>query len=192
MSDYSGKFVLRIPPQLHGQLKKLSQQKGVSLNQTCSDLIQKGLHFQRENLLPSDRLEKIHNKLTHKYRDDYLGLVLFGSIVKQNMFEFSDIDLLVVLHTQTKLTRSHYRYWDQNIDDEETPIINPHFVHLPRENKSLGSLWLEVAHSHILFWQRTPQVSKTLNRIKNLILDGHVRRKSTHGQPYWVWENSYA
>lgn len=186
----SGKFVLRLTPELHGQLKRRAQQRGVSLNTLCAGFIEFGLSHSRQNL-PLKRLQRICDKVK-KTLPHVMGILVFGSIVTKLQFESSDIDLLVIMDQKATLNRGLYHLWDSNIDDVKSPPINPHFTHLPDLKKRCSSLWLEVAQTHEVLWQKNQKLQKVIDQIKRWIAMGMVEPKTSHGQRYWVWKQQNA
>ena len=65
--------------------------------------------------------------------------------------------------------------------------VNPHFVHLPRDPLSCGSLWFEAALDGIVLFERDLAVTRFLQEdVRRAVADGLIVRKSSHGHPYWV------
>ena len=183
---YSGKFVLRLNPKKHKELAGLAVKKGVSLNALCASLIDAGMERYLGNAQMT-RLDEFVLKIRKTWESQICGVVLFGSQVTGEAFDTSDVDLLVVLESSQKLNRDLYTQWDAQIDDNKKPVINPHFVLLPSDVSSCGSLWLEVSQKHKVLWEKNGKVSQVLEKISDMIFEGKVERKLTHGQPYWVW-----
>ena len=170
----SGKFVLRIPSELHEKLKKEAAISGQSLNSVVVEKIEKATHIRP--LRPW--LAKIINTWNP------LAVVLFGSTVRGEAVESSDVDLLIVMDSGVKLQRELYRNWDNLLRDE--PSLSPQFVHLPRELDEAGSLWLEAALDGEILFCRDAKVRTAIFDLKTRIAEGRFVRRWTYGSPYWV------
>ncbi|PIR17768.1 MAG: hypothetical protein COV46_02910 [Deltaproteobacteria bacterium CG11_big_fil_rev_8_21_14_0_20_49_13] len=183
MKEFSGKFVLRIPLELHKKLANMSISKRVSLNQLCVLLLNRGL-----GVLEGDsyqEFEPVVKKLKEKFKDKLSGVVLFGSKATGEATESSDIDLLVILDGSVEIDRSLYSWWDDNViwSDRE---LNPHFVSQPKDISEVSGLWFEVSISGKIIYQRGMIVDSIFAEIKKFIADGLVRRYISNGHPYWV------
>lgn len=180
----SGRFVLRLEPQLHLQLKRLSRARGLSLNQLCCDLIQRGV----DSL--TDAIEdKLVARIRKRWSDQLEALILFGSQARHTQTPESDVDLLLVMSEVTAIERKLYFEWDEMLESfglDQARKISPQFSQLPRSSKSMGSLWLEVALDGKLIWERDKKVSQRLQQARESIARGDFVRRLTHGQAYWV------
>jgi len=181
-SELSGNFVLRIPPQLHGALKKKAAQAGLSLNEYCRRALQGALtESTAGQALPHENawLARIGRLLG----EGLLGVVLFGSTARGRRREGSDTDLLIVVDSSLPLSRKLYSGWDEM---EAEPCLSPHYVHLPRDAEQAGSLWLEAAVDGLLLLDKTGAVNRFLRRLREEMASGRLIRKSAYGHPYWV------
>ena len=181
-SKNSGKFVLRIPPELHQKLKATAQTMDQSLNQTCVQLIRAGMESSSESLT----IQKNISSLIETYSPfGLLGMVLFGSVARGTSTASSDIDLLLVLDSKTPITRSLYRLWDHE-------KIALHFVHVPEltPEKNISGFWLEIALDGKVIWEKEFSAESSLvnliAKIKTEIFSGQYQRKQAHGHPYWL------
>lgn len=174
----SGKFVLRISPEMHALLKCEAEENNLSLNQ----LINKKL-FENK----SEKYESILKLFKH----NLLGIVLFGSYVRGEPRKSSDIDLLIVLAKEIEIKRSLYHLWDDKIEHKMGSIYSPQFTHLPKDYNSISSLWLEVGLEGEIAYDPLGVIKKEIFKIKSEISSGKYRRKLTHGHPYWIKKESY-
>jgi hypothetical protein len=176
----SGRFVLRIDPDLHAFLREAAGTAGVSLNEFCS----------RSLLLPpSDLPEGILEALRRAIRllgEDLLAAVAFGSWARGELVEESDIDLLLVLRSEVDLRRSLYRAWDRSPLTWSGHSIEPHFVHLPDEGARITGFWAEVVLDGIVLFDRDLALSRRLAEFRRRIASGALVRRWTGGHPYWV------
>jgi predicted nucleotidyltransferase len=168
----SGKFVLRLDPQLHQVIKEEAKKTGESLNSFCLKKI-----VQPQASTYSLLLQKI----TSSFHP--VGIVLFGSVARGEATEKSDIDLLIVLPPSVPITRELYARWEQlKVSDKYAP----QFVQLPKEDHSIGSIWLETSLDGEILYDRDQFLKKTLINIRSQIAQGHYLRKISHGHGYWV------
>jgi predicted nucleotidyltransferase len=118
--------------------------------------------------------------------------VLFGSMAKGIETDTSDCDLLLVLSSDSSISRSLYKKWDEEVLDKITLTmskgreISPHFVRFTNNFEDIHSLWLEVAISGIVLWSHDLETELLLQKIRLAIANGRFVRKTTHGQPYWI------
>ncbi len=179
----SGKFILRVEPELHQSLARRAQANGLSLNELCVQFLSQGVNGLSDSVINEELLRQI----IAVYQP--LGLqsvVLFGSSARGTQTESSDVDLLLVMHASTSIKRELYRHWDHE-------KINLHFVHTVSDLSRPSSLWLEVAlDGKILYQDQQKLTSNALKQIRQKILRGDFIRKESHGHPYWVQEQSHS
>ncbi|KYG64706.1 hypothetical protein AZI86_10875 [Bdellovibrio bacteriovorus] len=174
----SGKFVLRLEPGLHQALKEEASRNGESLNQLCNRKLKS---FKALDLdLPLEEIIKVFSPQ---------GVVLFGSQVRGQATEKSDIDILVVLGPQVKMDREFYRRWDQLGVGEK---YSPQFVALPKPGEPVGSLWLENAIEGEILYDLNGNVKKVFRDIRGDIAKGLYIKKMSHGQGYWIRQGENA
>jgi len=176
----SGRFVVRIDPELHGTLREEARSAGLSLNELCA----------RRLSLPQapapEPLLRAVGRAREVVGDALVGVVVFGSWAGGEMGEASDVDLLVVVGEEIRLGRGLYRTWD------EVPVIwcghpvEPHFVHLPGASDPLSGFWAEMAVDGVVLFEVDMQVSRRLADFRKEIAAGRVSRRLIHGQTYWV------
>lgn len=174
----SGKFVLRIHPDLHARLKKEAEGRRISLNQAILSHIDE----QAANETQFPYLRSILNR----YKTGLLGVILFGSQARGDALPSSDIDLLLVMSSTIPIQRNLYQEWQNHFDTKEFHLLSPQFVHVPKDLGELSSLWLEVALEGDILYDPRNQLRKTIREIRNRIAAGQYIRKSTHGHSYWV------
>lgn len=174
----SGKFVLRIDPNLHEFFKKEAQKHQVSLNQLLVNKLTSTSNETNE--------KKIIKDITSLWNSELIGIVLFGSTVRGEQKASSDIDLLIVLEDTTKILRPLYKKWDQSFSSPEYNAYSPQFVHLPKKITSPSSIWLEVALEGEILYDTNDRIRQSIYRIKSKIASGKFIRKLSHGHPYWV------
>lgn len=183
MAEHSGRFVLRIPPELHARLAHLARETGRSLNEYCRKAI--------EHYTDSGARGATHSGSGGRWVDvaralvgDHLeSVLLFGSQARGEATSSSDTDLLIVISQDVVLSRELYHRWDDLALD---PPVNPHFVHLPDGVLEAGSIWYEVALDGIMLYERDRRTSAFLQSVRQAIADGRLRRLYAHGHPYWV------
>lgn len=179
-STPSGRFVLRIPPELHASLRRAALDAGLSLNEYCTrKLASPG----GEVAMPGGAIVA---RAVEEFQKDLVGVLLFGSWARGEAGETSDIDLLVVVDHSLPIIRSLYRKWDENPSTWEGRRIEVHLVHLPLPGTSPTGLWAEAALDGIVLFDRDLALSRSLMQLRREIAMGALRREVAHGQPYWV------
>jgi hypothetical protein len=178
----SGRFVLRIEPGLHSLLRRAAREEGLSLNDYCA----------RKLAAPAGGLTAVRGlgaaveRAARILGEDLVGVAAFGSWARGEAADGSDVDLLIVTDDRVPLGRKLYRLWDQ------APIllggrpVEPQFVHLPGEGRTVAGIWAEVAVDGVVLFERGLRLSTRLVPIRRDIVAGRIRRRVTHGQPYWV------
>lgn len=176
----SGKFVLRVDPKLHKELKEEAQEQGESLNALCV-----------KRLLGS-RKESRWCDIVEVIKDEFrpTGIVLFGSVARGDATEKSDIDLLIVLEDAESIDRDKYKRWDKVVSFNRP--YSPQFVHLPRASEPIGSIWLETSIDGEVLYDPSGTLEKTFRNIRLKIAEGLYQRKESHGHAYWVRQGDNA
>lgn len=190
--NYSGKFVLRVPGNLHKRLVNIAKNSGKSLNQTCIDLLNLGLTGPTGESGLITTLGGVSQKVRDHFGSTLHGIILFGSYARNEATESSDIDLLIVLGRGVVIERTLYVWWDDNIKWTGEGVVNPHFVNLPDKPEGAGGLWLEVATNGKIIYQNGSLFNKLFLGLRECINSGQVRKHISNGHPYWVWrKDSY-
>ena len=182
---HSGRFVLRIPPELHGALKAAAAGAGVSLNSYCRSILTAAVRGGGDGGMITAALLAA---LTGEFGEALVGLVVFGSRVRNEHTAMSDIDLLIAVGESVAVSRELYTRWDTAVDavDAGAGVVSPHFAHLPSDDAALGSLWLEAALHGVVVLDPTGVVARTVARVRDRIAAGEVQRRAAYGHPYWV------
>jgi predicted nucleotidyltransferase len=160
------------------RLKRQAELSNTSINALCSEFLQRALS-------PKFQSNAWAEKLQAHYGDKLLGLALFGSVARGTERESSDIDLLIVLSDARPIESKLYREWDDAFDDKIFKNVSPHFVHIAKDSRNVGSLWLEVAIEGKVLFDPQSIVETHLRGIRSLIAEGHFSRSVFQGVPYW-------
>lgn len=185
---HSGKFVLRIPENVHRGLRAEAVRRSTSLNTLCIELLVAGLtnpECRKADIVPKRKI--IVRELQKKFGNNLIGFLIFGSQVRSEANTASDIDLMIIVEDTIPLDRSLYRWWDETLAPNLPRTHNPQFVCLPSTPREAGGLWFEVAMGHEILWERDRDVSRFIGDLKEFVASGAIRRYITQGQPYWVW-----
>jgi len=180
--DLSGRFVLRIDPGLHAALRGSAAAMGVSLNEYCA----RKLAAPVGDLTPGGPGGDAVRHAASILGESLAGVVAFGSWVRGEMHEDSDIDLLMVVDDGVRLRRELYHRWDEAPVHWQGHRVEPHFVHLPAPDRTVVGLWAELAVDGIVLYTRDLRLPTALGRVRRDIADGRIVRRTVHGQPYWV------
>ncbi|MBN2552763.1 MAG: toxin-antitoxin system HicB family antitoxin [Spirochaetales bacterium] len=180
----SGKFVLRLPPELHLSLKNLAARKGISLNELCLRAVKSYITgIRADTSSGGSKDQRWFRVLEEQLGNSLLGVILFGSVARGENRGSSDVDLLIVVSSDLPLNRRLYAMWDEKLSEEPH---SPHFVHLAETVSRAGSLWYEAAVDGIVLHETDGKISRFLSRIRRLIASGKLERKIAYGHPYWV------
>jgi len=193
MNAVSGKFVVRIPPELHWRLKDAARRQGSSLNQVCVARLQGAAReFSSASDTPASLISRsLIAGAIERWGADLAGLLLFGSAVRGEATRESDIDLLLVLKPTVRISRGLYLEWDVLAETFEPcdRRVSPQCVVLPEDVDAAGGLWYEVALEGVVLWERDLAVSALLRRLREGMARGELRRAMIHGNPYWTRVN---
>ena len=178
----SGRFVVRISPTLHAELRVAASTLGMSLNEHCAALLSTsgGVGF------AAPIVQRIIAKAKATLGDRLAGVVLFGSWARDDVATDSDIDVLLVARAGIPIVRSLYQKWDNEPLAWESHAVEPHIVALPETAEVTSGLWAEVALDGIVIHDPHLMVSRMLANVRRRILDAQLVRKSSGGQAYWV------
>jgi len=179
----SGRFNLRIEPELHASLREAARTADTSLNEFCA----------RKLASPGGPMDPAAGAIVYRATsvlgDSLVGVVAFGSWARGDDSPASDLDVLMVADGRITITRELYRRWDDgpglSWDGHE---VTPHFVHLPSESEGVSGLWAEVALDGLVLFERELAVSRYLADVRRRILHGELSYRGAGGQPYWVHE----
>ena len=181
-SAASGKFVLRLDPQLHGLLREDARAAGVSLNDWCSRTLA------APGAAALDAAYGVVQALRSGLRGDLVGVIVYGSFARGELATRSDIDVLVVLAKGTPITRALYRQWEGVLPAWNGREIDLHFVQLPEPVAPVSGSWAEAAICGIVLFEKDLCVSRRLIGIREHIAAGGLTRRISQGQPYWIHE----
>ncbi|MCU0303044.1 MAG: toxin-antitoxin system HicB family antitoxin [Thermoanaerobaculales bacterium] len=183
-SGCSGRFLLRIDPGLHEALRRAATAAGVSLNEYCA----RKLAAPIGELMAFDLGAAAVRRAAAVAGPSLVGVVAFGSWARHELHDGSDIDLLVVVDPSLALARDLYARWDEEPLVADRHRLEPHFVHLPSTVPEGSGLWAEAAIDGVVLFARDLELASVLAAVRRRIAEGRVRRKTAHGQPYWVME----
>lgn len=177
----SGRFVLRLPPALHGALQAAARAAGLSLNE---DRVRR-LASAGPGLAGGDAAASLVTRAAALAGDGLVAVIVYGSWARGEAAPTSDVDVLVVVEPRVALTRALYRAWDERPVTWQGRAVDPHFAHPPDERAGTG-LWAEIAIDGVVLFERGVQVSRHLARVRRAIAGGAIVRRLAHGQPYWT------
>jgi predicted nucleotidyltransferase len=176
----SGRFVLRLPPPLHAALRDAAKRAGLSLNEYCVRALS------APGADPAGPGSAVAARAVAVFGPDLLGVLLYGSWVRDEATPASDIDALVVLDGARPITRALYHEWDDTRLEYDGHPIEVHFVRMPSDDDEPGTVWLEAALDGVLAFDRDGRIARYLGRVRREIAAGTRVRRRAHGQPYWT------
>lgn len=180
MLTASGRFLLRLDPELHEALRTSADAEGVSLNTYCARRLAAPPGIASGELAPAVA------RATQQFGVDLVAVVAYGSWARGEAGPDSDLDLLIVLKPGVAITRSLYREWDEAPLTAYCLSVEPSMVGLPSPELPVTGLWAEVAVDGIVLFDPDLIVSRHLAAVRRRIASGEIIRRSGAGQPYWV------
>ncbi|MEO8677824.1 MAG: nucleotidyltransferase domain-containing protein [Vicinamibacterales bacterium] len=172
---------MRLPADLHRTLVKAAADLNLSFNEFCV----------RRLRAPSDAhgLSVVRSLVVSRARaafaDRLLGVLVLGSWARGEAAATSDIDVLIVIDTETALTRDLYRAWDLDPLIFEGRGIDAHFAHPSAPGAAPTAVWCEAAVDGVVWYDRDGAIAIRLGEVRRAIAERRVVRAFAHGQPYW-------
>ncbi len=163
-------------------LRRAAAESRLSLNDYCARKLAAPLG----NLAAVADASRTVSRSAELFGDHLIGVAAFGSWVRREAVEGSDIDVLVVVDQDVAITRGLYRMWDEEPIRWEGRPTEPHFVQLPPPGTIAAGLWAEVALDALVLFERGLALSAHLARVRRDIVAGRIVRRTVHGQPYWM------
>ncbi len=177
----SGRFNLRIEPELHASLRAAARSANTSLNEYCAR------RLAAPGAPPDPDQAAVVRRATGVLDDALLGVVAFGSWARGDETASSDLDVLLVADRAVPISRALYRGWDAGPDlSWDGHEVTPHIVHLPSRAAAVSGLWAEVATDGLILIERRLVVSRHLANVRRRLLDGELSARVADGQRYWV------
>lgn len=167
---------------MHEVLRRAAAEAGLSLNDYCN----LKLMAPAGSLLGKKELAQAVIRAAGIFKSDLIAIVAYGSWSRGEQSQESDLDLLVVIDESVSINRALYRQWDQGEHISGDIMVDPHFVHLPKIDEGISSVWAEVALEGIVIFERGFELSKYLVASRRLINRRRLVQKWVHGQRYWV------
>lgn len=162
---------------MHARIREAASAAGMSMNEFC---------LQRLTAPSLDASgSQVISDAEAMFGRDLLGVIEYGSVARDEASRGSDVDLLLVLDRRIPLTRDLYRQWDARPRVAAERVVDAHFTYVPN-TRTTGGIWAEAAVDGRVLFERDRLVSSALRSIRNDIADGHLRRRSVHGQTYWT------
>ncbi len=177
----SGRFLLRLPAALHSELKAHAEREELSLNEFCV----RRLSMPAVPMESDPDARELVRRADAMFGSQLVGILLYGSWVRGEATDQSDVDALVVLDPSVELTRALYREWDAHRLAWGGRALDVHFAHLPGEMEVTGGAWAEAAIDGRVLFEHAGRVSAQLTRVRRAIVDGRLVRRMVHGQSYW-------
>ena len=178
-SAVSGRFLLRLPPDLHARLREEAHAAALSLNEYCT----------RKLAAPwpavSGPAAGVLVRASRVVGPALVGAVAFGSWVRGEAMTGSDVDVLIVVEPGSPITRALYRQWDAEPLTWDGRPLDAHFVPLPATADRVSGLWAEAAVEGVVLNERDFRITAYLAGVRRRIAAGEMVRAVVHGQPYW-------
>lgn len=179
-SSPSGRFVLRLPPSLHAQLRSEAKDVGISLNELC---------VKKLGAVPLDVPDAISDlvaRAKEAFGKNLHGVIVYESWARGDATVSSDIDVMVALDPRVPLNMQLYEAWGEQEWRVDTHVLDVHFAHIPDGEELPSGLWAEIALDGRVVYESELVVTRTLATVRRRIAAGDLVRRSSHGQPYWM------
>jgi predicted nucleotidyltransferase len=176
----SGRFVLRLPPALHGALAASARARGLSLNEHCVRSLA------RAEVVAGTTLTEAAARALEQLGADVVAVAVFGSWARGEAGPSSDVDLLIVVAPDVEITRSLYRQWDDDDLTLDGHRVAPHYVRMRAPDEAISGLWAEIALDGAILYDPDLALSRELSRIRRAILGGDLVRRSAGGRSWWT------
>jgi len=179
--DASGRFLLRIDPNLHASLRAEAAARNESLNELCARTL-------AEHAFDpvAGAFGPVVRRALGLFEGALVGIIAIGSWARGEAADGSDVDVLVVVAPGIAVTRALYRRWDAQSVTCDGRAVDPHFIVLPDPAAPVTGVWAEAARDGIVVFERAHAVSRYLGHVRRQELSGVRRRSTAHGQPYWA------
>lgn len=168
-------------PALHARLSESARAAQQSLNEYCVRALARDT-----GAVTGGPLNEVVAKVLAQLGSAVVGIAVFGSYARGEARESSDVDVLVVTSSQTRISRALYAAWDQDRKYVGPHLVEPHFVRMPEPDERITGLWAEVALEGIVIFDPDFVLGRQLTRVRRAILDGLLVRRSAHGLSYWT------
>lgn len=181
----------RIPltPELHAALREAARSSGLSLNEYCSrQLADAGVTTTEGSA--REPAAAIVRRALGLLGGRLVGVLAIGSFVRDGAHDGSDVDILIVVDSDVAISRGLYRRWDEDPLTWEGRAVDAHFARLPGSDERISGIWAEAAVDGVVLFDREFTLSRRLGQLRRRILAGEVKRRTVHGQPYWVHESA--
>jgi len=179
----SGRFVLRIDPDLHASLRAAARAAETSLNDFCARKLAS------PGGLMDPAVAAVVGRANSVLGDSLVGVVAFGSWARGEEASTSDLDVLLIAGEGVPVVRALYRRWDAGPGlSWDGHKVTPHFVRLPSSRAAVSGLWAEVARDGLVLFERGLAVSRHLANVRRRIARGDLSLRKAGGQRYWVHE----
>lgn len=186
MASKKEALFLRLEPALIGNLKKLSEKDGLSLNAYCSSALERSIS--RDIGIVSSRYDSVVRDAKDFFGDHLRAVILFGSKARGDSTSESDTDFLFVVDNEVRIQRATYTNFENSktLADE----VSIHIVNLPLSYEALSGLWCEIALEGIMLFDKNLNVSGFLLEIRRMILEGVYLARYSHGHRYWTYDSA--
>ena len=172
-----------MPLELHQKLKTQAAGQSLSLNEYCSRILATATpDYPTAGSLGRELLTRALDVVG----SGLVGIIVFGSWIRGDANDSSDIDVMLVVDEGVEIKRSLLTRWDEVTLRFDNRTVEAHVARLPDKREIVSGLWAELAVDGVIVFERGLELSRTLGRIRSEIALGRLQRRRSHGQDYWV------
>jgi predicted nucleotidyltransferase len=176
----SGRFLLRLPPALHGRLATTARARGISLNEHCA----RSLAAAEANA--AGTLAEPVARALAQLGSHVVGVVVFGSYARGEAGASSDVDLLVVLSPEVEITRALYAPWDGDVLRVAGHRVEPHFVRMRSPEDPVTGFWAEIALDGAVVYDPEQELARELGRVRRALIGGELVLRTSGKRSWWT------
>jgi predicted nucleotidyltransferase len=132
-------------------------------------------------------LEELNENLEFKFRNNYTGLILFGSYAKNTQTKKSDLDILITFKSLPKTRLQKIELAEDilnKLEDKHKIAINP--IMKEEDKLKMNFLIADISEYAKIITDKNDKIKKIFEKTKNEYKKGHIK-KITSGDHYRLY-----
>lgn len=175
----------------YSKLSKLkftpNRMRGTSLtfSELLEDTIRKPLGILLINTTLREALKSLVKYLSQD--ESILGVILFGSVVKNTSHAFSDVDLFILVrdadsrtfdHVESSIRKTEIEFFDRHVRSK-LPVHFAPFICSPDKRDYVRPIFFDIADSGVILFDRNSDASEFIDKYLSL---PHNRKYTENGE----------